>query len=120
MAMSKNPHCPHKSPEAMNEWKRQRKLIIQSKKHDRHKCDCEGCKLYWIYSVIVGRNGQFYEVLPSIKDIPIELWHQDFIMALRNRVMLPDRYKIIIEGKEEISGLWKVFQSNKQWVMKEA
>ena len=119
--MPQNPHCPHKSQEAMNKWKEERKLVIQSKNHDRHTCNCEGCRLFWVYSVIIGRNGQLYEVVPSIKDIPFDMWSRDFMMAMWNRVMCPLRYSTIDEkGKVVVRGLWKVFYSNKVWVMREA
>lgn len=129
--MKQNPHCPYKSVESLEEWTRQRKLIMLSRDHDRHTCNCEGCRLYWVSAVGVGRSGGFYE-LKTIggegktenepAPYPLDLWHKDFIVALRFKTLLPERFiKVNPETGEKVTlQIFSWFDKKKKVVMRGA
>jgi hypothetical protein len=72
----KKTKLPKKLPEFMQvldtgEFKRIRRLIAKSKNHNRRKCNCEGCKWWWLSNVKVFPNEKrpmgYFEILPNIK-----------------------------------------------------
>lgn len=80
-----------------------RRLIEESEKHDRHACECEGCRLWWTLPVAIGKNGAFYERFPaSEKKIDPLQFHHDHLVYLR----------LVVEGK--MRPYWQVFHSKNQ------
>jgi len=83
-----------------------RRKIEESKDHDRHTCNCDGCK-YWWEVVITIIQGEVFEVVPDIKTVilqkGIDLYIRDFIIKLQ-RTRQP---------------LWIAYASNKGMVYKQ-
>lgn len=61
------------------------KKISDSKDHDRHTCNCEGCKLYWTTSAVF-QNGRFFEIVPTPKLLDIDEFHRSFQALLRYKM----------------------------------
>lgn len=68
------------------ESRRIRSLILESHDHDRHTCNCEGCKWWW-KSTTTFRNEKFMELVPNIKNSihtqGIYYYLRDFLLYLR-------------------------------------
>lgn len=45
-----------------------RKLVLETQKHDRATCRCEGC-YYWAMGRTVTKGGRFFQVIPTWKDL---------------------------------------------------
>jgi len=45
-----------------------RKLILESQKHDRNKCRCEGC-YWWAMTVTITKGFRFFQIIPKWKDL---------------------------------------------------
>lgn len=64
-----------------------RRLVINSGKHDRKICNCDGCMWWWRLIIVMNKQGQFTETLPNIKFLidkkGVPLYMRDFILQLR-------------------------------------
>lgn len=45
-----------------------RKLLLETQKHDRDKCRCEGC-YWWAMTVTIVKGYRFFQVIPKWKDL---------------------------------------------------
>jgi len=91
----------------MKEVVRIKKLIENSKNHDRHTCDCEGCKYWWTIPVRMGAAGFLYEISPASEKKHTQLsFHYDHKMMLN----------IVIEGK--VPPFHLVWYSENQFMMR--
>lgn len=66
----------------MNEIRRIKKLVDESRDHNRHTCNCEGCKYWWTIPVKMGAAGFIYEVFPvnEKKHTPLSFYHEHKMM----------------------------------------
>ena len=84
------------SPEDMKKIQRIKQALKDSEKHDRHSCDCEGCKYWWFIPVRMHASGMLYEVFPASekKHTPLSFHHELQIMTslIINKGLEPIHY----------------------------
>lgn len=59
-----------------------KKAIKDAEKHDKHSCNCEGCKYWWIIPVRMHASGMLYEIFPLSENhhTPLSFSHEHQIM----------------------------------------
>lgn len=73
----------------------ERKLLTDSKDHDRRTCNCDGCKLYWTGGTSIKRIGPNRYVIMEMAPFgeTIKDFHRDFIILQRTLALCPKRVK---------------------------
>lgn len=90
----------------------ERKLLTDSKEHDRRTCNCEGCKLYWTGGTFAKKIGPNRYVLMEMVpfDETIKDFHRDFIILQRILALCPNRNKEtphIVYFKHKKAVVWR-------------
>lgn len=64
------------------EIQRVKALVKEAKTHDKHTCNCEGCKLWWTIVVRMHQSGMLYEIFPlsERKHTPLSYHHEQLII----------------------------------------
>lgn len=59
-----------------------KKAIKDAEKHDKHSCNCEGCKYWWIIPIRIHKSGMVYEIFPLSENhhTPLSFNHELQIM----------------------------------------
>lgn len=69
-----------RKPSAVDTAKIQRirQAIKDAEKHNKHTCDCEGCKYWWLIPVRLHTSGMVYEIFPVSegKHTPLSFHHE--------------------------------------------
>jgi len=79
---------------------------VLADRHDLSKCNCEKCKKFWLKNIVQTPSGFFFELIPSLKCIPIEIFHQRTLIMLHMLFMDSD-----------LKPYWNVYSDNKPTVM---
>jgi len=66
----------------VKEMQRIKQALKDAEKHDRHSCDCDGCKYWWTIPVRMHASGMLYEIFPCSegKHTPLSFHHELLVM----------------------------------------
>lgn len=72
-------------------------LLNNSKDHDRHTCNCDGCKLYWTVGSRIARVGPDRYVLMQqmpFTEMTLDQFHREFMLLQRNLALIPPKPQV--------------------------
>jgi len=74
--------------------------------HNLSKCNCNNCKKWWLKNIQQGPSGLLFELVPSLKYMPIDIFHRRTLIMLHMLFMDSD-----------LKPYWNVYSDNKPTVM---
>lgn len=86
-----------------------RKLILETKRHDRNKCTCKGC-FWWAMVTTLIKGGRFYQVIPSWKNLDRDEYLRIMQLTMRYKMdkkMPKEELVNYLMSKGAIQGLKK-------------